>query len=171
MNATAARPPAEIGPGLRRLMLIGGGAVGVLSAVAVARGLSGLAPSHLSPKEVAVIVHIAAVLPAVPLGLYILLTRKGGARHRLLGRVWMLLMLTTALSALFIRHINHGQFSWIHLFVPLAIVTMVRAIAAARQGRIGDHKRHMAGMYLGALILPGLFTFLPGRLMWMWLVG
>ena len=76
----------------------------------------------------------------MPLGLCVLLTRKGDARHPMLGKIWMHLWLVTALSALFIRHMNSGNFSFIHLFVPLAIVTMVRAIAAARQGRIDAHK-------------------------------
>ena len=155
----------------RRLAIGVATGLSALATVAVAKGLAGFAPTPAEAKEIAVVIHITAVLPAVPLGLYVLLTRKGDARHRLLGKIWMLLMLVTALSALFIRHMNGGNFSFIHLFVPLAIVTMVRAISAARQGRIDAHKRHLVGLFLFGLLLPGLFAFLPGRLLWQWLVG
>lgn len=161
----------DLGGRVRFMMIAGAGLIGIASSIALFRAMTGFAPSYPGAREVAVIIHLAAVLPAIPLGLWVLLTRKGGSRHKLLGRIWMVLMFVTALSAVFIRHINHGGFSLIHLFVPLVIVTMVRAIAAARQGRIAAHRRQVIGMYMGALIVPGLFTFLPGRLMWAWLFG
>lgn len=165
------RPAADFAPMLRGAMLLAGGALFAACLAAVLRHLAGLAPDHGAVRSAAVVVHVGAVLPALPLGLTVLLTRKGGARHKLLGRIWMALMLVTALSALFIRHLNHGSFSWIHLFVPLAVVTIVRAVAAARRGDILAHKRHLAGMFLGALLIPGLFSFMPGRMMGAWLFG
>ncbi len=99
------------------------------------------------------------------------LTKKGGARHRMLGKTWMALMAVTALSALFIRNINDGSFSFIHLFVPWTFYVGYRAIAAARAGRIAEHRSRLVGMFLGALLIPGVFSFLPGRLMWHWLLG
>lgn len=138
--------------------------------VAVARVLMGLTPSTYEAKQVAVLVHLSSVLPAVPLGLWVLLARKGDATHKLLGRIWAALMLVAAGSAIFIRNMNHGQFGWIHLFVPLVFITLYRAIRAARAGNIAAHRRHMWGMYAGALLLPGLFAFLPGRLLWHWLM-
>lgn len=159
-------------PAVLRYVAIGAAsALAVLATVAVGKALTGLAATPAEAKEVAVVIHIIAVLPAIPLGLYVLLTRKGDARHRLLGKIWMLLMLVTALSALFIRHLNGGSFSPIHLFVPLVIVTMVRAIASARRGRIEAHKRQLISLFLLGLVLPGLFAFLPGRLLWQWLAG
>lgn len=163
--------PRDLGPLLRGAMAVGGVAITALSVAAIGRWALGFSPEVGTAKQLAVAIHLVAVIPAVPLGLAVMLRRKGGATHRLLGRIWMALMAVTAVSAIFIRNLNGGGFSFLHLFVPLAIVTIVRAIAAARQGRIEAHRRMMAGLYLGALIVPGIFAFLPGRVMWEWLLG
>ena len=165
------RRPGDLAPALRAAMIVGGTAVMALSTVAIGRWATGYAPAIGELKSVALAIHLAAVLPAVPLGLVVMLRRKGGPTHRMLGKLWMLLMLVTALSAIFIRNLNGGSFSWLHIFVPLVIVTAVRAVAAARAGKIDKHKRIMIGFYLGALIVPGLTAFIPGRLMAQWLIG
>ncbi|KLE34806.1 hypothetical protein AAW00_06825 [Aurantiacibacter luteus] len=117
-----------------------------------------------------VIVHVAAVLPAVPLGGYLLVARKGDARHRLLGKVWLVLMLVTATSAIFIK--TSGSFSWIHLFVPLTFHAAWQTIATARRGDIAGHKRHLVRTYLLALMIPGIAAILvPDRLMNVMLFG
>jgi uncharacterized membrane protein len=43
-------------------------------------------------------------------------------------------------------------------------------IYTARTGRIEKHKRIVKGLYFGALIIAGLFTLLPNRLLghWLW---
>jgi len=138
--------------------------------IAVSRVLLGLTPSTYEAKQVAILIHLATVLPAIPLGLWVLLARKGDATHRMLGRIWAVLMLVAAGSAVFIRTINHGQFSLIHLFVPVVFLALFRAIRAARMGRIALHKRLMWTLYSAGLLLPGLFAFLPGRLLWNWLM-
>ncbi|GGB26587.1 hypothetical protein GCM10011380_15140 [Sphingomonas metalli] len=163
-----ARPRLDSPLSLLPTALIAAGAVLVasLSSYALARYAFGVAPAVPTLKTLAVAIHLAAVLPAIPLGLYVLLTRKGGARHRMLGKIWMALMLVTAGSALFIRNLNGGRFSVLHLFVLLIAITLWRAIAAARAGNITAHRRQLIGMFVGALILPGLFAFLPGRTMW-----
>ncbi|KZE13443.1 MULTISPECIES: DUF2306 domain-containing protein [Sphingomonas] len=167
---TAARTN-DLSPLLRGAMVAGGTMLGLLSLLALIRAATGIAPAAPAAHDVAVAVHLASVLPAIPLGLYILLTRKGGARHRLLGRVWMALMVSTALSALFIRQLNHGGFSWIHLFVPVTLVAAWAAIAAARAGDIAKHRRRLVAMFLGAMVVPGLFAFAPGRVMAIWAFG
>lgn len=121
-------------------------------------------------NKLPIIIHVAAVLPAVPLGGYILLARKGTPRHRLLGKVWLVLMLVTATSAIFIK--TSGSFSWIHLFVPLTFHAAWKTIATARRGDIAGHKRHLVLTYLTALLIPGIAAFLlPGRLMNVLLLG
>lgn len=161
----------DIGPLLRGAMIAGGVAITALTVAAIGRWALGFSPDVGAARQVAVGIHLVAVVPAVPLGLVVMLRRKGGATHRLLGRIWMALMFVTAVSAIFIRDLNGGGFSFLHLVVPIALVTIVRAIAAARQGRIEAHKRMMARFYLAALVLPGAFAFLPGRVMWAWLLG
>lgn len=172
-TAAHATPPAssDLSPLLCTTMIAGGITLGLLSLLALVRAATGLAPRAPAAHDLAVAWHLASVLPAIPLGLYILLTRKGGGRHRLLGRIWMALMTSTAISALFIRHLNHGSFSWIHLFVPVTLIAAWLAIAAARTGNIPQHRRRLVGMFLGALVVPGLFAFAPGRVMAIWAFG
>lgn len=173
MSATAstATRPTDVSPLLRGAMVMSGGLLGLLSVFALVRAATGMAPVAPAAHEVAVAVHLMSVLPAVPLGLYILLTRKGGARHRLLGQIWMALMASTAISALFIRQLNHGGFSWIHIFVPVTLLSAWAAIAAARSGDIPRHRRRLVAMFLGAMVIPGLFAFAPGRVMAIWAFG
>lgn len=169
--ATAPAMPFDIGP-IQRAMV---GFVGVgftsLGLFAILRGLAGMAPDHGGAHHLAVIVHLATVMPAIPLGAWLMLSRKGTPRHKLFGKVWLALMVTTALAAVFIRQLNGGSFSLIHVFVPLTLHGAWQAYATARRGDIEAHKRGLVGFYLGALVIPGLFAFMPGRLMGVWLMG
>ena len=168
------RPAAadyQISPAVRTLISMV--AVGFTAACSVAllRYAAGYAPMHPGLRHLAVILHVSTVLPAVPLGAWLMLTRKGTPRHKHLGKLWVVLMVLTALSALFIRGLSGGGFSPIHLFVPLTLHGAWKAIATARRGDIAAHKKSLTSMYLGALVIPGIFAFLPGRLMGVGLFG
>jgi uncharacterized membrane protein len=115
---------------------------------------------------VAIQVHVAAVVPAAILGAYLLAWPKGTLRHRLLGKIWMVLMVVTALSSFFIHQINlvYG-FSPIHLLSVLVLAGSWRAVLAARRHDIRTHRRIVSGMYFGGIVVAGLATLLPGRLM------
>ncbi len=155
----------------RLALACAGGAVSALALYAVIRALLGFAgPVHWA-SEVALSIHLATVITAIPLGAYVLLRRKGGAGHRLLGRIWLALMFVTAISTIFIRNINDGNFSFIHVFTLLTFIAVPQAIMTARKGLIEVHKRHLVGFYTGALLIAGLFSFLPGRTMWHWIFG
>jgi uncharacterized membrane protein len=114
----------------------------------------------------AVQIHVAAVLPSAVLGAYILLNRKGTPIHRLLGRIWMMLMAVTSLSSFFILGIDlvYG-FGPIHLLSIFVLFNIWQAIASARARNIRLHKAAVKGMYFGGIVIAGLFTFIPGRLM------
>lgn len=156
----------------QRLLLGGaGGAVAVFALYAVLRALLGFAGPVPWLGNIALTIHLATVIPAIPLGAYVLVSRKGGPNHRLLGRIWLGLMFATALSTVFIRDINNGQFSFIHVFTVLTFIAVPQALISARRGRIEEHKRHLVGFYSGALLIAGLFSFLPGRTMWHWAFG
>jgi uncharacterized membrane protein len=71
----------------------------------------------------------------------------------------------TALTTLFIRVIDPGHLSWIHLFIPLTLFSVWRTIVSLRRGNIRGHRNSMLALYFGALIIAGGFTFIPGRLM------
>lgn len=111
--------------------------------------------------------HVATVVPAAILGAYILSARKGTPTHRLLGKVWMTLMVVTSISTFFIHKLNlfYG-FSPIHLLSILVLFGAFGAIAAARRHDIRRHRSIVLGMYLGGIVGAGLFTLLPGRIMY-----
>jgi uncharacterized membrane protein len=162
--------PLDLSPAVRWSVLAIAAVLTVLTSVALARLAFGMAPlgTHLRPVVAA---HVLTVLPAIPLGAYLLFVRKGGTRHRWLGRLWLTLMAATAASTLFIRDINHGRLSWIHLFTLLTIVSIPRALLAARRREFAKHRSIMLSFYIGALIIAGYFTFVPGRLMWKLVFG
>jgi len=107
--------------------------------------------------------HAASAIAAVLLGAVQLVAPKGTLPHRQLGYVWVALMLTVAITAIFIR--TSGSFSWIHIFVPLTLFGVAGLIIQARKGLVAKHRGTVLGVYLGALLIPGAFSFLPGRLM------
>ena len=119
--------------------------------------------------------HLGTLAPAFVLGTYLLINRKGTPAHQLLGKLYMGLMLFTATVTLFMEAqvgpilLNH--FGYLHLLSLLVLRTVPLAYMAVRYGNIKAHKRHMIGMYIGALLLAGGFTLMPGRLMYMWLFG
>ena len=169
--ATRRSQPFDLSPRQRIALAGGGGIVTIFALYAVIRGLLGVAAPVPGAREIALTIHLATVIPAMPLGAYVLLQRKGGPHHRLLGRIWLGLMFTTAVSTIFIRHINDGNFSFIHIFTLMTFMAIPRAIMTARQGRIDEHRWQLVGFYVGALVIAGLLSFMPGRLMWHWAFG
>ncbi len=110
--------------------------------------------------------HVCTVIPAAFLGAYVLMTRKGTARHKRLGRIWVALMVLTAISTFFIHQIRvWGAFSPIHLLSVVVIVSCALAIWQVRRGNIRAHKSALISAYIGGIFGAGLFTFWPGRLM------
>ena len=112
-------------------------------------------------------IHLFTVLPAFVLGTLSLILKKGTPLHKILGRLYMVLMLFTAIVTLFMpafvgpKLFNH--FGWIHLFSFLTIYTVPTAYIAIKKGNVKAHKRKMILLYFGALIIAGAFTFMPGR--------
>lgn len=111
----------------------------------------------------AILVHLAAATAALMLGAAVLMRRKGTLAHRGLGRLWAALMLVTAISTYWIR--GNGAFSWIHLLSVLVPLMLALGVAFAIKGNVRGHRKTMQGLYLGALVLAGAFSFLPQRLL------
>ncbi len=109
--------------------------------------------------------HVITVAIALVLGPVQFALPKGNAAHRVVGWTWTLAMYATAIATLFIRDMNDGQFSPIHIFSMMAIIGLPLAIWAARKGRIAAHQRAMIGLYIG-LVIAGLTAIAPGRLVW-----
>lgn len=109
----------------------------------------------------AVALHIGTVLPALVLGLFILARRKGGTTHRLLGSIWLGMMVTTALASFWIRS-ESGGFSGIHLFSIGTLIAVPIAVWRARVRDIRAHQQIMTSLYVG-LIVAGGFALEPNR--------
>lgn len=116
-------------------------------------------------------VHIAAATVALVIGVVLLAGIKGNTLHRTLGWTWAVAMATVAISSIFIRNINPGSFSWIHLFTGWTIIILPMGLYAARTHNIAAHRGRMTGLFVGALLVAGMFTFFPGRLMWQVFLG
>ena len=114
----------------------------------------------------AILFHVATVVPAAFLGAWLLVAAKGTRLHRLAGRAWIGLMAATSLSTFFIHEIRLvGDFSPIHLISAYVLCGCILAVRAARRRDIAAHRGHVAGMYLGGIVIAGAFSFLPGRIM------
>lgn len=123
-----------------------------------------LAP--LLDAPLAIQVHVATVIPAALIGPYMFWARKGTPAHRLIGKVWLGLMVVAALSSFFIHTLSlFVGFSPIHLLSVYVLYGSWKAIAAARAHRIREHKLNVIGMYMGGILVAGGFTLLPGRLL------
>ena len=126
---------------------------------------------YITGASLTVQIHLAVVLPALVVGIVMWRRKKGTPSHKYIGRVFVLLMLAAAISALFIRQINSGSFSFIHLFVPLTFFGAFNAVYYIRKRDIKRHVKAVKGMFWGALLIPGILSFFPGRTMWMMLFG
>ncbi len=114
----------------------------------------------------AIIIHTLAAFTALGLGIVMWVRKKGTASHKLIGRIFVVFMAVTAISALFIKGLNGDNFSWIHLFVPVTFYAIWELFHHLRQGNIKKHEKAVRGLFFGALLIPGFISFLPGRLMW-----
>jgi len=116
-------------------------------------------------------IHLLAALAAFAIGAVQIFGPKGTTMHRILGWSWIIFMVVVAGSSFFIRMINHGSFSFIHILSGATLVAAPMIVYAAKTKDINAHKKHATRLYVGALLIAGLFTFLPGRLMWQMVFG
>ncbi len=122
--------------------------------------------SPLASASFVIQIHAFGAIIALFLGLAILLLRKGTRLHFWAGRIWVLIMLITSLSSFFISQSPIiGPFGVIHLLSVVTLIGLYRAVSAARRRDFKAHGRAMMALYFQALILAGLFTFMPGRIM------
>ena len=125
-----------------------------------------LAPLTHAPLPIQL--HAYAALGAFVLGAVQLAGVKGTTRHRALGYAWAALMLTVAISSFWVHGESlriWGTWSPIHLLSILVLLMLPAAIYFARIHRVRGHKLTMLGLFSGALVVAGLFTLVPGRIM------
>ncbi|MGM4892158.1 DUF2306 domain-containing protein [Tardiphaga sp. 839_C3_N1_4] len=112
--------------------------------------------------------HAFAAMVAFVLGVVQLIAPKGTLPHRTLGWIWVILLATVAISSFGIH--GHSYRLWrdwspIHLLSIMAPVMLVLGVIAARRHRVRAHAITMISIFAGALVIAGVFTLVPGRVM------
>jgi len=111
-------------------------------------------------------IHAFAAMAAFALGMVQLAAPKGTLQHRTIGCIWVILMAVVAISSFWIHEIRLiGPFSPIHLLSIWVPIMLVVAVLAARRHNVRRHRITMLWLFGGALVIAGLFTLMPGRIM------
>lgn len=123
-------------------------------------------PEPFLAAPFAVQIHVLFAVPALILGPIALFRRSRDGLHRWSGRFWAIAMAGLALSSFFIQTIRIiGPFSPIHILSVMTILGLAQSFYFLWRRQYQAHGRAMRSLYLQALILAGVFTFLPGRRM------
>lgn len=110
-------------------------------------------------------IHAFAAMASFVVGVVQFAAPKGTIPHRTIGYVWVGLMGITAVTAFFIRTHPDGAFSWIHILIPVTLFGLVGLVFEARRRQTPRHRNTAFVLFLAALLIPGLFSFMPGRIM------
>jgi len=111
-------------------------------------------------------IHAFAAMAAFALGVVQLSAPKGTLPHRTVGWTWVALMMTVAVTSFWIHDLKvWGIWSPIHLLSIFTLVMLPVGLLHARRHRVADHRKTMIWIFIGALVIAGLFTFMPGRIM------
>ena len=128
--------------------------------------LTAMALEPLLSAVPAIRFHAFAAMAAFVLGIVQLAAPKGTIPHRAVGWIWVGLMVIVSASAFFIHEIRlWGPWSPIHLLAIFTLVLLPFGVWHARRHAVRHHSRLMIGIFFGALVIAGAFTFLPGRIM------
>jgi uncharacterized membrane protein len=123
-----------------------------------------LAP--LLNAEPAIQLHAFTAMAAFALGAIQLSAPKGTLPHRTAGWIWVALMVIVAVSSFFIHDLRvWDAWSPIHLLSVFTLAMLPLAVMHARRHRVDRHRRAMIAIFVGALVIAGLFTLAPGRIM------
>ena len=106
--------------------------------------------------------HLFLALIALIIGSMNLFSKKGTSKHKIIGWFWITFMVYVSISSFWIKELNEGQYSWIHLLSIITILSLIFSIIAIKLRYIKIHSFFMVGTYIG-LCIAGIFTLLPGR--------
>jgi uncharacterized membrane protein len=108
--------------------------------------------------------HAFSALTAILLGAWqLFFSRKGRPLHRLVGRVWVGLMLYVSVTSFWIRELRHGQFSLLHILSIVTIVAVILGILDARRGNLRGHVGNMLGSWIGLCNAGAFALAIPDR--------
>ncbi len=110
--------------------------------------------------------HIATILPVLILGPFVIFRTPKDKVHKILGKIWALLMITSCLLTFGVRH--NGGFSWLHGLSLYTLYSVISALLSIRKKQIHRHKQSMIGSYIGTVIA-FIFAMTPDRLLGNWI--
>ena len=110
--------------------------------------------------------HGAFAFAAIGLGAVQLLAPKGALPHRTTGSAGVALMLLVAGKlALHPHDSNLGTLDPIHLLLLFTLGVVPLTVLQARRHNVAAHRSAMIWIFTLALVVTGLFTLAPGRIM------
>ena len=83
----------------------------------------------------------------------------------------MCLVAVVAGSSLFIRGLNGGHLSLLHLITGWVLLITPLAVLAAKRHQVARHRRAMMGLFFGGFFFNAFVAFIPGRTMWQLFLG
>ena len=114
----------------------------------------------------AIPLHAFAAMGAFVLGVVQFVSPKGTLPHRTIGWIWVSLMAVVAISSFWIHQIRLvGPWSPIHLLSIFALTVLPLAVWKEHRHEVRAHRRIMIFLFTGALVIAGVFTVVPGRIM------
>ena len=114
----------------------------------------------------AIQLHAFSALAAFGLGAMQLAAPKGTLPHRTLGWIWVLAH--GHRGGELVLDSRAARLGRVEPDPSLAIFTLAMlplAVLHARRHRVGRHRNAMIAIFAGALVVAGLFTLMPGRIM------
>lgn len=111
-------------------------------------------------------VHVVAAIAALVVGAVIFLLPKGTGFHRFLGWGWVSSMIVVAVTSIAMIADFRTGINALHVFTAVTVVSLWAGLAGIRRGNVSQHAGSMTGLYVGGLIIAGIFAFIPGRTMW-----
>ncbi len=77
-------------------------------------------------------IHFLLAVICLVLGAFVLFSRKGNTRHRVLGSLWLVLMITVNTSALSMYEVS-GRVNLFHFFAVLSLATIIPGYVNVRR--------------------------------------
>ena len=121
---------------------------------------------QLAQQRPLIALHLACAVLALVAGGVVLARRKGTFSHRVLGWAFVASLGGATLTSAFIRDVgmpNIAGYTPIHALTVVTATYLPLGIWRIRTGQVEAHRQTMTRLYIGACLIAGLFTLLPGR--------
>ncbi|MFC4138674.1 MULTISPECIES: DUF2306 domain-containing protein [unclassified Microbacterium] len=113
-------------------------------------------------QSILIAVHAIAASFVILIGPVQFLRRRKDARHRLLGRVFGIMMYFVCLSGMFIYTLD-GGFTLFHFLAIFTFTTTTIGIIAIRRRNVRLHRGMMIGSWAGTVTAGAFAALIPGR--------